>query len=327
MRVGLVGSGVMGEVHAAGWRTTAAELVGVYSQNAAQAERLAEEQGVKRFDGLEALLKAVDIVDICVPTYAHKAAVLAAARAGKHILCEKPIALSVKDGEEMIAACNAAGVRLFIAMVLRFFPQYRLSRQLIEKGQIGSLGVMRLKRVSAPPNWAEGGDNWYTDEARSGGMVVDLMIHDFDYARWLAGGVERVFARLNRAEEGHGQYAQVILRHKSGPMALIEGGWAYPKGMFRTSLDISGTDGLIEWSSDSAGPLQTFTLSRDGNGAGVNIPVAGLSEDPYALEIQHAYGAIVGNQPFEVTAEDGLEALRIALAAKQSIATGKAVSL
>lgn len=325
MRVGIVGSGVMAEVHAAGWRTTEAELVGCTSVHPEQAEKLAERFGFAVYAGYGELLEAVDIVDICVPTHLHKAMVLQAAAAGKHVICEKPIALSVADGQEMIAACERSGVRFFVAMVVRFFPQYRLARELVARGQIGKLGVMRLKRVSYPPH--KPGDNWYFDESRSGGMVVDLMIHDFDYARWLGGEVERVYARLSRGAGGAGLYAQAILRFKSGPMALIEGGWAYPPGVFRTALDLSGTDGLIEWSSDEHGPVRSFMLQRPGEAASVGLPLSGLAEDPYALELQHAYRSIQTGAPFEVSPQDALEALRIALAAKESIATGKPVSL
>jgi predicted dehydrogenase len=299
--------------------------MGCASAHFEQAGKLAEQYGIKVYQHYGELLQDVDIVDICVPTHLHKEMVLGAAGIGKHVVCEKPIALSLQDGQEMIEACNRAGVRFFMAMVVRFFPQYRLSRELVAKGQIGKLGVMRLKRVSYTPQ--KPGDNWYADESRSGGMVVDLMIHDFDYARWLGGEVERVYARLNKASEGPGQYAQAILRHKDGAMALIEGGWAYPPGVFRTALDLSGTDGLIEWSSDEHAPVRTFVLSKPGEATSVGLPVSGLSEDPYALEIQHAYRCIQSGEPFEVTAQDGLEALRIALAAKESIATGKPVSL
>jgi myo-inositol 2-dehydrogenase/D-chiro-inositol 1-dehydrogenase len=325
MRVGIVGSGVMAEVHAAGWRTTEAELVGCTSAHLEQAARLAERFGFAVYPGYGELLEAVDLVDICVPTHLHRAMVLQAAGAGKHVICEKPIALTLEDGQEMIEACERAGVRLFVAMVVRFFPQYRLARELVARGQIGGLGVMRLKRVSYPPQKSD--DNWYFDESRSGGMVVDLMIHDFDYARWLGGEVERVFARLSRAEGGIQQYAQVILRFKSGPMALVEGGWAYPPGVFRTAFDLSGTDGLIEWSSDEHAPVRSFMLHRSGEAASVGLPVSGLAEDPYALELQHAYRSIQTGAPFEVSAQDALEALRIALAARESIATGKPVSL
>jgi len=325
MRVGIVGSGVMAEVHARGWRTTEAELLGCTSTNLEQATRLARQFEIGVYKTYSDLLQDVDIVDICVPTHLHKDMVLQAASAKRHVVCEKPIALRLLDGLEMIEACDKAGVRLFVAMVVRFFPQYRLSRELVAKGQIGQLGVIRLKRVSFVPQ--KQGDNWYLDETRSGGMVVDLMIHDFDYARWLGGDVERVYARLNQATEGPGQYAQAILRFKGGPMALIEGGWAYPPGVFRTAIDISGTEGLIEWSSDEHAPVRSFLLRRPGEAVSVGLPVAGLSDDPYALELQHAYRCIRSGEPFEVTAHDALEALRIALAARESIATGKPVSL
>lgn len=324
MRVGIVGSGVMGEVHAAGWRTTGAELMGCTSLNLPQATALAGQYNIKVYQDYAELLRDVDIIDVCVPTYLHKQMVLQAAASGKHVVCEKPIALSLQDGQEMIEACQRAGVRLFVAMVVRFFPQYRLSRELVAKGQIGKLGVMRLKRVSYAPQTA---GNWYADESRSGGMLLDLMIHDFDYARWLGGEVERVYARLNQATDGPGQYAQVILRHREGAMALVEGGWAYPPGVFRTALDLSGTEGLIEWSSDEHAPVRSFVLSKPGEASSVGLPVSGLSDDPYALELQHAYRAIESGQPFEVTPEDSLEALRIALAARESIATGRPVTL
>jgi predicted dehydrogenase len=325
MRVGIVGSGVMGEVHAAAWRATEAELRGCFSLHPEQAQRLAGEMGMRVYDSYGQMLSEVDAVDICAPTFQHKELVLQAAAAGKHVICEKPIALSVADGQTMIEACKQAGVRFFIAMVVRFFPQYRLSRQLVQQGQIGDLGVIRLKRVSYVPHKST--DNWYFDETRSGGMVVDLMIHDFDYARWLGGEVERVYARETAFPDAPGRYAQVILRFKKGPMALIEGGWAYPPGVFRTALDISGTDGLLEWNSDEPAPVRTFFKPSSGEVSSVGLPVSGLSEDPYTLEIRHALKAIQTGAPFEVTPEDALEALRIALAARHSIQSGKPVTL
>lgn len=327
MRVGIVGSGTMGEVHAAAWRATEAELVGVFAANTNQSKGLAEKFGCQVLGSYAELLKLVDIVDICVPTYLHKEMVLEAARSQKQVICEKPIALSIADGREMIDACNKAGVRLFVAMVVRFFPQYRLARELVAKGQIGNLGVLRLKRVAYVPQKPL--DNWYADESRSGGMLVDLMIHDFDYARWLAGPVERVYARSSRTlyPELPGDYAQAILRFKSGAMALVEGGWVYPPGVFRTAIDLSGTDGLIEWNSDEPAPVRTLMASKDGSASSVGLPTSGLSEDPYTTEIRHAYDCIVTGKPFDVAAEDGLEALRISLAARESLSTGKPVNL
>jgi myo-inositol 2-dehydrogenase / D-chiro-inositol 1-dehydrogenase len=327
MRVGIVGAGTMGGVHAAAWKSTDAELVGVMSKNGGAALELSQKYATEVFDSYEALLKQVDIIDICVPTDFHRDMVLQAAKAGKHVVCEKPIALTVEDGQAMIGACNAASVRLFIAMVVRFFPQYRAAQQTVVNGQVGEIGVMRFKRVSYQPT---GDEAWFTNEARSGGMLVDLMIHDFDYARWLGGEVKRVFAKSVRSQDpfSPGDYALVTLGFDNGRMALVEGGWAYPPGYFRTSLDIAGSQGVIEWRSDDAITVQPFLKPKEEKGvARVGVPSSILAEDPYTTEIKHAYDCIKNNKPFLVTAEDGLEALRIALAAKESLRTGKAIQL
>jgi myo-inositol 2-dehydrogenase/D-chiro-inositol 1-dehydrogenase len=313
----------MGEVHASAWRNAGAELVGCTSARRAQSADMAARHGIIAFGDYQELVKAVDVVDICTPTELHKPMVVEAAIAGKHVVCEKPMALTVLDAQAMIDACAAAGVRFFVGMVVRFFPQYRAAKELVAQGRIGQLGVLRLRRVAYQP--MKPFDNWYIDDARSGGMVLDLMIHDFDCARWFAGEVERVFARGSEGADGPARYVQVIIRFKSGAMALVEGGWAYPAGVFRTGFDISGADGLIEWTSDQPLPIQTyFSLARN-RAKSVGLPIAGLSEDPYTSEIRHAFEAIRKGSPFEVTAIDALEALRIAVAVRASLATGKAV--
>ncbi|MBV9733093.1 MAG: Gfo/Idh/MocA family oxidoreductase, partial [Verrucomicrobia bacterium] len=170
MRVGIIGTGTMGEVHAAAWRTIGAELTSCTSSNPTQAEAFGQRHKIRTFANYNELLDSVDIVDICTPTTSHKLLVLAAAKAGKHVICEKPIALTVEDGQSMIDACR--GVRFFIGLVLRFFPHYRSARQLVAAGRIGKPGVLRLKRISYVPKNPEA---WYFNEALSGGMVVDLM--------------------------------------------------------------------------------------------------------------------------------------------------------
>jgi predicted dehydrogenase len=327
MRVGIIGAGTMGEVHAAAWRAVGGDLVGCTSLHPAQREALAERYDIRAFADYTELLDYVDIIDICVPTPLHRAMVLHAARAKKHVICEKPIALTLEDAKAMIQGCDQAGVRLFVGMVVRFFPQYRLAKELVANGQLGQLGVIRLKRASYPPQPSTLQNNWYIDESRSGGMIIDLMIHDFDYARWLAGEVERVYALRGRSAKGPAQYAQAILRFRSGAMALVEGGWANPPGIFRTAIDISGSAGVIEWDSDQTPTVRTFVPPKSSTTAGVGLPISGLTEDPYTAEIRHAYQAIRSGTPFEVTAKDAFQSLRIALSVKESIATGRPVTL
>ena len=326
MRVGIVGAGSMGRVHAVGWRATGAELVGVMSDPFSSAEALAAAHGVRAFDDLDALIAEVDVVDLCVPTDLHHPMTLRAAAAGRHVVCEKPIALRLDHAREMIDACERVGVRLFVAQVLRFFPQYRAAAEAVRAGHLGELGVLRFRRVAYPPH--QGQASWFLDESRSGGMLCDLMVHDFDYARSIAGEVTRVYARSLRGNDPDAarDYALVTLRFASGAMALVEGGWAYPPGVFRTGFDLAGRDGLIEWDSDGSETIRRYLLPTGSSGAAaVGLPLTVFAEDPYTTEIKHVHAALRDGTPFDVTPQDATEALRIALAARASLREGRAV--
>jgi myo-inositol 2-dehydrogenase/D-chiro-inositol 1-dehydrogenase len=330
MRVGIVGAGSMGYTHAAGWKYVGkgAVLAGILSRTRSSAAALAEQFGCAVYDRYDDLLADVDIVDICVPTNLHYEMVVQAARAGKHIICEKPIALSVEAGRAMIDTCREAGVRLFIAQVVRFSPEYRSARDVVAAGHIGQPCVIRLKRVSYQPFKAT--DNWFVDEDRSGGMIVDLMLHDYDYARWIAGNVRRVFARSVRAArpDAPGDYALVTLRFESGAIAHIEGGWAYPPGFFRKGFDIAGTDGVIESHLDATDPVRTHLAHPPHEEiSDVAVSKSSVAESPYTLEIEHFYDAVIHDRPFFVTPDDALAALQVALAARESLRTGRSVTI
>ena len=220
-RVGLVGAGFMGRFHAAGWARTPATLAAIFAADYNQMHALCESTGARPVDSLDALLDAVDVVDICTPTHLHHGMALKAAAAGKHIICEKPLARTPQQAAEMIAACRAAGVILLPAHVVRFFPQYALAKQTVDEGAVGRVAIVRLTRVSSGPAWAA--DSWFTDFDKSGGMMLDLMLHDFDYARWVAGEVESVFAKSVGAHKpGERQdYGLAILRHTGGALRLF----------------------------------------------------------------------------------------------------------
>jgi predicted dehydrogenase len=327
MRVGIVGAGSMGAAHSAGWAKTDAKVVGIVANRDGSADKLASQYGYQIYRRYEDLLNDVDIIDICTPTDLHYDMVTQAAGAGKHIICEKPIALTAAHGRAMIEACNRANVRLFIAHVVRFFSAYRIAQETAASGQIGRPAVIRLTRVAYQPRKAV--DNWFTDENRSGGMVTDMLIHDYDYARWVGGEVKRVFAKSARAlrPDAPGDYALITLRFESGAIGHIEGGWVYPPGFFRTSLDISGTNGVIEWSSDHSNPLHVHLAAPPTADASDVPSTSSIDEDPYAIQIQHFYDAVINNKPFAVTAEDGLAALEIALAVRESLKTGRSVDI
>src|SRR5690349_5155936 len=193
MRVGIVGVGFMGSTHAQGWAATPAEIIGFTAETQQEAGKLARQYHAKLYSSLDEMLPEVDVLDICSPTHLHHEMALKAAAAGKHIVCEKPLARTTEQAQEILNACREAGVQLFVAHVVRFFPEYALAHSAVAEGQIGKPGVIRLHRGSYRPKKPAG--NWFLDEAKSGGVLMDLMIHDYDYACWIAGQVETVSAR------------------------------------------------------------------------------------------------------------------------------------
>lgn len=326
MRVAILGAGSMGHAHATGWAATDAKVVGVFAEDRAGAQEVAAITGSPVYDSVDELLPEADIVDICLPTHLHKEFTLTAAAAGKHIYCEKPIARSVEDGQQMIAACKSAGVRLFIGQTVRFFPQYQKAYEALRTGRIGNLAVLRLTRVSYRPQ--KPADSWFNDVKRSGGPLLDMLVHDYDYARWLGGDVTRVYTRCSPPDSGGiSEYGQVLLRFHNGAIAHIEGGWVYPSGMFRTKIEAAGDSGLLEWESDSTAPVVTYFKAAPGEVSDVGLPLSPLEVDPYTAAIQHFYEAIQHNTPFLVTAEDALAALQIGIAALESADTGKPVTI
>ncbi len=332
LRVGIVGMGFMGIRHAAAWVHTPARIVGVTSPNRAKAEEAAAPYGAKVYDSFTALLENVDVVDICTPTHLHHSMVLKAAAAGKHIVCEKPLALTMWQTHEMIAACEAAGVQLLVAHVVRFFPEYAVAKGIVDRGEIGRVGVVRLSRCMFKPA-RDNPDSWFHDLDKSGGMMFDLMIHDYDFARWVAGDVESVFARniAPKFPDAAGDHALVILRHTNGALSHVEGGQAYPAPMFLTSLEIAGDQGLIEHRAQSSIPLSIY-LHDSGTDAHVQaaVPTSPLErdDDPYVVQIKHFYDVLTGKETnLRVTAADAAAAVQIAIAAIESTRTGRRVML
>jgi predicted dehydrogenase len=328
MKVGIVGVGFMGTTHAAGWADTPARIVGFTAETSREADALAKRYNAKVYPSLNAMLADVDVVDICPPTHLHHEMALKAAAAGKHVVCEKPLARTTQQAREIVTACHEADVQLLVAHVVRFFPEYALAHSAVREGQIGKPAVIRLHRGSYRPKKPAG--NWFLDEEKSGGIFMDLMIHDYDYARWVAGEVESVSAR--RVTELHPDapldYGLVILSHHSGALSHIAGAWAYPPPTFRTHLEIAGDRGLIEFDSDGTAPIQNLILKGGGADApDVALPSSPVSESPYTTQIKEFYAALVEGRTPRVSATDGMVAVQIAEAAIQSARIGQPVKL
>ena len=315
IRVGLVGAGFMAETHLEAYRNgDDATVAAVASPNTA--DSFVAEQGIdaETYADVGAMLDNgnVDAIDVCSPTPTHRRYVEAALERELPVLCEKPIAGTLADARAMARAADEAEVPLMIGHVLRFFPQYRTARESVQSGDIGAPGVARARRLSPFPEWGHG--DWY--RTGSGGPLVDLAIHDFDFLRWTFGEVERAFARSTDAEDPH---VHAVLRFENGAVGHVEGSWAQPEGTdLESELELAGEDGLIEL-GDGA-PL----VHKTAGGRTVESP---LAAGGYRRQLE-AFAECVreGTDP-PVTADDAIEALRIALAARQSVADGDPVAV
>ena len=191
---------------------------------------------------------------------------------------------------------------------------------MIEAGDLGTIGVARTSRRSP---FLRGWNDWYADWRMSGGVLLDLVIHDFDFLRWSLGEVERVYARgvLGR-EYNRLDYALVTLRFEGGAIAHVEGQWGYP-GPFNYSIEVAGSRAMV--TADSAGP-EPIRLLGGRNESGES-PDFVLGKSPFQTELEHFIRcAATGEEPI-VDAQDAYEALRIGHAAIESVITGKPVTL
>lgn len=328
MRAGIIGAGVMGRVHAdALSRIEGVRVVAFGSRTIPPATAdLARLIGADLLPSAEAVIGRpdVDVVVVATPTDTHLEIVRAAAQAGKQIICEKPLARTMEEGEALLDAAGRAGARLAVGQVVRYFPEYALARDMVLRGELGTPGVVRATRGAGFPTV---GSNWYGDLARSGGVALDLMIHDFDWARWTFGPIERLHAHgLAYAGRARKDMAMVVLRFRSGVIGYVEGSWSYPGG-FRTTLEISGSGGLLRHASRQSAPLTFELFPAEGGGAGVAVPSGGLHEDPYLTQMRDFVQWLRGGSPPRCAGEDALEALRIGLAALESIRTGRPMAL
>lgn len=319
VRIGVVGSGFMAETHVDAYDgIDGAEVVAVASPNTAGEFVAERDLDADAYASAEELMDGADVdaVDVCSPTPTHRPVVEAAADRGLGVFCEKPIAGTHADADAIADAVDDAGVAFMVGHVLRFFPQYVRAREVVRDGGIGDPGVARARRLSEFPSWGHG--NWYADRDDSGGVLLDLAIHDVDFLRWVVGDVERVFARRSVWEEG--EHAHATLRFAGGAVGYVEAGWSLPPGQgLAHSLELAGDDGLVEFDGDDAA---VTTLSADGTS--VASPVA---KDGYQRQLEAFVDSLrTGSEP-PVTAADAIESLRVSLAANRSAAEGRPVAV
>jgi len=251
---------------------------------------------------------ALDAVDICLPTDMHEPVTVAALGAGKHVLCEKPMALTPEECERMIGAAETQQRVLMIGQVLRFWPAYRYLQQFGKGNEFGALRSATFVRRCGIPNWSR----WLPVEARSGGALLDLLVHDIDQALLLCGLPDRVAAK--RLGDVDGVAASLI--YPNGPEVRIQGGWFAADTPFSMSFQARTGRAELELTADG--------LARN-DGAGQRTPID-TTGDGYEAEVSYFVECCkTGQQPELCPPRASAQAVEVALLLKEARETGEQI--
>lgn len=330
MRIGVIGLGFMGSTHLEAYQQVRGfELAAVSSSsekkragdlsdvggNLGRGAGVIDFGGARRYSLATDLIEdpAVQAVDICTPTDLHKPLALRALAAGKHVLVEKPMALSGEDCDAMVRAARDAGLALMVAQVLRFFPEYAAARSMVRSGEIGGVRAATFRRRCAAPAWGR----WLKEPARSGGGVFDLLIHDFDFCQQLFGKPRAISAVGCEDLETGIDFVEARLDYGDGVPVLVSGGWHHPASFpFSMEFTIVCDGGTLDYSSDRPG-LRLYTAA--GEAQDVDLP----DRDGFVGELQaFVDGCDRGAAPELCRPEDSAESVRMTLAMNQSRARG-----
>lgn len=325
VRIGLAGLGRMGRIHAASLsgRCPSAELACVYDADQAAARQLASELGVPSAGSYDDMLASgsVDAVAIAVPTQAHAELCLRAARAGKHIFCEKPISLDRQASVGVIDAAQAAGLVFQVGFHRRFDPDWAAAVDRIHAGELGEVYLFRTSLRDMTPPKPE-------FLAHSGGFFVDVTIHDLDTARWMAGEIVEVSAHGTAvsdpgfAEIGDIDTAVVVLRFASGALGVIDDSRAAGYG-YECSTEVMGSRATVRVDHPQYRHYQWLTPGRASHDIARDFEQR--YPQAYAEELDCFARCVRDGLPSRVTGYDALAAFDLARAADLAWRSGRTI--
>jgi len=273
---------------------------------------------VKGYSKFEDLLNdpAIDLVDLCVPTPQHHPLCLAALKAGKHVICEKPMARTSVLSRDIVDAASSSKGFFMPAMVMRFWPEWSWLKDRIEDQSFGKVLAARFRRVTPPPGWSKAS---YFKGDDSGGALLDLHIHDTDFVQFCFGRPRSVFSVGATRYSGRPDHVVTAYKVAGDIPVTAEGSWLMTEGCgFRMEYVVNFEKATAEF--DSARGAEALRLTEEGQKSRI-VTCGGA--DGYELELRHMIDSIQQGAPPEiVTAADGLSAVEICEAEEKSILTG-----
>lgn len=329
LNVGIIGAGRIGQVHAKSitYHIPQAKIVAISDIYYEGAEKVAESLGIPNaYEDYHEILNnpEIDAVLICSSTDTHADIAVEAAEAGKHIFCEKPVDLTVAKIKKVIAAVEKAGVKLQIGFNRRYDHNFSEIKRLANDGKLGKLQTIKItSRDPEPPS---------IDYVKvSGGIFLDMTVHDFDMARFIGGEVEEVYANaavtVDEAigEAGDVDTALIALKFKNGAIGVIDNCRKACYG-YDQRLEVFGTGGQASAANDT--PTNVSYINEKGNMT--DKPLYFFLErymQSFTDEMTEFINAVQNDELTKITVNDGLEALRLGLAAKLSVKEHRPVKL
>jgi len=278
-------------------------------------------RAVKVYRALDEVLAdpEVELVDLCVPTPLHPEQSIAALKAGKHVLCEKPLAVTSSRARQIVRAAQSASGFFMPAMCMRFWPGWSSLKEVVKEEPYGKVLAARFRRISPTPGWSQA---TYASGNQSGGALFDLHIHDTDFAQFLFGRPASVFSTgVTRAGDSI-DHVITQYNYAGGPAVYAEGSWLLT-GNFSMSYTVLCERATLDY--DSARGAEALVVAEQGKGRRV-VELAG--SDGYSGEIRYLLEAVQsGKAPRVVTAQDGLSAVEICEAEAKSVRTGRVVGV
>lgn len=336
MNVGVVGLGFMAVTHIKAYRHVPGvciaalcnpsgrhldgDFTGVAGNVGTDEPLKLDMRGVRATQDFADLLSdpGVQVIDICAPTKAHVELSVAALKAGKHVICEKPLARRPQAAREIAAAAKTATGFFMPAMCMRFWPEWAWLKAAIQDQRFGKVLSASFRRVAEPPAW---GQKNFLQGAESGGALFDLHIHDTDFVQFCFGRPRRVYSRGYTKVSGAIDHVVTQYEVDSGAVVHAEGSWAMTKGFgFSMTYCVNFDGATVDYDlARTSDPLRLVEAGKP------PVPVRCEGPDAYIGELTHFIESIrAGKPPSVVTVDDAVSAVEICAAEEKSVLTGSA---
>ena len=338
-KVALLGAGFIADIHLESYQRFVpdAEVVAVYARDADKAKAFANKHHIAAwYNNIDSLFEQAefDVVDICLPNFLHASVTLKAAAAGKHIIIEKPLAVTLEEADQMIEACKSANVKLMYAEELCFAPKYERVRHIIKEGAVGDIYELKQSEKHSGPH-----SDWFYDiNLSGGGVLMDMGCHAFGWFFWILNNAKVKSVQASMATIFHKGRTKgednsvVIVEFENGVIGIAENSWAKQGGM-DDRAEVYGTEGVIY--ADLFMGNSSLAYSKNGYGyamekadstAGWSFPIFEEAfNQGYPQELQYFIECVREDKEPLVNGELGRAVLEVIYAAYASAGQQKTI--